>query len=102
MPLHGNYLGKYVPFDPRTIWRTPWEKAGLPYDMYALHGIWNGSAVRALMNRQKVDPRGRGFYFTIVRDRGFTQLYILVVEFCLNFRQLLSYNSCTKCTHLPS
>ena len=83
MPREGNYLGKNIPFHPNLMRKTPWERAGLSYDMYALHGIWNGSAVRAVMNRQKIDPRGRGFYFTIVRDRGCIELYRLVVEFYL-------------------
>ena len=94
LPPEGNYVGKYVPFSPRAIRRTPWEKAGLRYDMYVLHGIWNGSAVRSVMNRQKVDPRGKGFYFTIVRDRIFIyQLYEMVV--CnINAKQACRLKGC--------
>ena len=69
MPPEGNYVGKYDPFHPRVLRGTPWERAELPYDMYALHGIWNRSAVGEVMkSRPREDPRGRGFYFTILRS----------------------------------
>ena len=73
MPPEGNYVGKYAPFHPRLLRGTPWERAGLPYDVYALHGIWNGSAVGEVMkSRPREDPRGRGFYLTILRSAQFS------------------------------
>ena len=68
MPLEGNYLGRSTPFNLEMIQTTPWERARLSYDLYALHGVWNGTSVKAVMNRQKNDTRGRGYYFTILRD----------------------------------
>ena len=70
LPLTGNYLGKEIAFDPSMIANTPWERAGLAYDVYGLHGIWNPAAVHAVMDRQAEGgkPRSRGFYFSILRD----------------------------------
>ena len=56
---------KEIAFHPSMIANTPWERAGLAYDVYGLHGIWNPATVRAVMER---DPKGRGLYFSILRD----------------------------------
>ena len=67
LPLTGNYLGKEIAFHPSMIANTPWERAGLGYDLYGLHGIWNPASVRAVMERGSGGGH-RGFYFSILRD----------------------------------
>ena len=41
LPSKGHLLGTNVPFRRNMIQGTLWEKAGLEYDMFLLHSIWN-------------------------------------------------------------
>jgi hypothetical protein len=65
LPMTGNYVGRYIPFNNAVLWGTPSEQANLQYDMYCLHGIWNYTGVNGIMNR---GDGKRGFYFSILRD----------------------------------
>ena len=39
------------------------------YDIFACRPpTWNTDSVQAVMERDKTDRRGRGYYFTIIRD----------------------------------
>ena len=91
LPPAGNYVGKYAPFHPRVLRGTPWERAGLPYDVYALHGIWNGTAVGEVMkkSRPREDPRGRGFYFTIIRSAQFNKLILRLLSVMLRCTRIM-------------
>ncbi len=67
LPLTGNYAGKFAPFSNAVLYGTPWEQAKLPYHVHCLHGIWNYTGVRAVLDRADggADPP---FVFSIVRD----------------------------------
>ena len=54
LPLTGNYLGKEIAFHPSMIANTPWERAGLDYDMYGLHGIWEERFTSVLFFGMKI------------------------------------------------
>jgi len=61
LPSQGNYLGRYIPFTRSMISNTPWELAGLEYDIFCLHTIWNQDEV--------ANTLGPGTtYFTMLRD----------------------------------
>ena len=57
LPLSGNYLGKQTAFHPSMIANTPWERAGLDYDMYGLHGIWEERFTSVLSFAMKISGR---------------------------------------------
>lgn len=59
--LTGNYVGRYMPFHRSVLWGTPWHAAGLTYDVFCLHTIWNLAEVANVMG-------GDTTYFTILRD----------------------------------
>ena len=61
LPVSGNYVGRYKPFHRAALVGTPWEAAGLEYDLYCLHGIWNFSQVDKLLGYE-------ARYFSILRD----------------------------------
>lgn len=63
LPLSGNYLGKMMPFSGSMLKGTPWQQAGLEYNLFCLHNRWNGAQVQEVMG---VDPYP--IYFTILRD----------------------------------
>jgi hypothetical protein len=41
----GNYLGRHMPFRRSMLAATPWEAAGLSYDIFCLHHIFNKEEV---------------------------------------------------------
>jgi hypothetical protein len=68
LPMTGNYVGRYTPFNNAMLWGTPWDQAKLQYNIYCLHGIWNYTGVSGVMNRGDDGGHKRGFYFSILRD----------------------------------
>ena len=64
LPKSGNYLGKSH-FNADLLKGTPWEMAGMHYNIFCLHNRWNGKEVERLMGRMK---NQRPIYFTILRD----------------------------------
>ena len=65
LPKSGNYLGSKQLFNVDMLTGTPWQMAGMHYNMFCLHNRWNGLEVDKLMGRLK---NQRPIYFTIVRD----------------------------------
>jgi len=65
LPKSGNYLGQKSPFKADLLRGTPWQIAGLHYNLFCLHNRWNGPEVDKLMGRIK---NQRPIYFTILRD----------------------------------
>jgi hypothetical protein len=76
MPNGGNYLGSIHPFQSKLLTGTPWQKAGLHYNLFCLHNRWNGPEVEKLMGRMK---NQRPAYFTILRDP--VDLYISLWDY---------------------
>lgn len=65
LPKSGNYLGKKSLFSVDLLKGTPWQQAGLQYNLFCLHNRWNGAEVEKLFGRMK---NQRPIYFTILRD----------------------------------
>ena len=65
LPKSGNYLGQKLPFQANLLRGTPWQIAGLHYNLFCLHNRWNGPEVDKLMGRIKNE---KPIYFTILRD----------------------------------
>jgi len=65
LPKSGNYLGQKSPFQANLLRGTPWQIAGLHYNLFCLHNRWNGPEVDKLMGRIKNE---KPIYFTILRD----------------------------------
>merc|ERR1712223_496160 len=65
LPKSGNYLGQKTPFNSNLLRGTPWQIAGLHYNLFCLHNRSNGPEVDKLMGRIK---NQRPIYFTILRD----------------------------------
>ncbi len=65
LPKSGNYLGKAHPFRAGLLRGTPWEEAGLHYNIFCLHNRWNGKEVEKIMGRSN---HQRPVYFTILRE----------------------------------
>ena len=65
LPKSGNYLGHKSPFSADLLIGTPWQIAGLHYNLFCLHNRWNGAEVEKLFGRMK---NQRPIYFTILRD----------------------------------
>ena len=65
LPNSGNYLGKGGLFKADFIKGTPWQQAGMHYNMFCLHNRWNGKEVEKIMGRTQ---HHRPVYFTILRD----------------------------------
>ena len=65
LPKSGNYLGQKSPFQANLLRGTPWQTAGLHYNLFCLHNRWNGPEVDKLMGRIKNE---KPIYFTILRD----------------------------------
>jgi len=61
LPSAGNYLGRYVKYSRSMISNTPWERAGMEYQVFCLHTIWNQKEVRQTLGEDTA-------YITIVRD----------------------------------
>jgi len=61
LPTVGNYVGRYVKYNRLMISTTPWERANLSYDMFALHTIWNQAEVENTLGEGAT-------YITIMRD----------------------------------
>ena len=57
----GNYLGKL--FDRKMMENTPWEYAGLEYDIFLCHTRWNHTSISEVLN-----DNGNVFYFSILRE----------------------------------
>ena len=63
LPAEGHLLGTNVPFRRNMIQGTLWEKAGLEYDMFLLHTIWNHAEIVNTLSDQ-----GDVIYISILRD----------------------------------
>ena len=64
LPAKGNFIGsKYAPFQRDSIKGTLWEKAGLSYDIFLLHTIWNHAEIANTLSDQ-----GDVFYVSVIRD----------------------------------
>jgi len=62
LPSSGNYLGRYIKYSRSTmISNTPWERAGLDYQIFCLHTIWNYKEVSQTLGEDTT-------YITIIRD----------------------------------
>ena len=58
-------MGRKSLFNVNLLKGTPWQIAGLHYNIFCLHNRWNGAEVDKLMGRMK---NQRPVYFTILRD----------------------------------
>merc|ERR1719244_1607833 len=61
LPSSGNYLGRYVKYQRSMIANTPWERAGMDYQIFCLHPIWNYKEVNRTLGSDTT-------YITIIRD----------------------------------
>jgi len=61
LPSAGNYLGRYVKYSRSMIGNTPWERAGMEYQVFCLHTIWNYKEVSETLGEDTT-------YITIIRD----------------------------------
>jgi len=61
LPSAGNYLGRYVKYQRFMIANTPWERAGMDYQIFCLHTIWNYKEVNRTLGSDTT-------YITIIRD----------------------------------
>eukprot|EP00090_Calanus_glacialis_P019168 TRINITY_DN29507_c0_g1_i1.p1 TRINITY_DN29507_c0_g1~~TRINITY_DN29507_c0_g1_i1.p1 ORF type:complete len:416 (-),score=122.28 TRINITY_DN29507_c0_g1_i1:24-1271(-) len=61
LPSAGNYLGRYVKYSRSMIANTPWERAGMDYQIFCLHTIWNYKEVSQTLGSDTT-------YITIIRD----------------------------------
>ena len=59
----GPHLNQNVPFKRSMIRETLWEKAGLEYDMFLLHSIWNHNEIANTLS-----DHGDAFYFSTIRN----------------------------------
>lgn len=66
LPKTGNYLsfGSDL-FKVESLRDTPWQRAGIEYNLFCLHNRWNGAEVRKIMKRQ---DENLPVYFTILRE----------------------------------
>ena len=65
LPPSGNYLGTKSLFNVDLLEKTPWQLAGLSYNLFCLHNRWNGEEIKKLMGYMK---NQKPVYFTILRD----------------------------------
>ena len=63
LPTTGHLLGTNVPFKRDMIKGTVWEEAGLSYDIFLLHTIWNHQEIGNTLSDQ-----GDVFYVSVLRD----------------------------------
>ena len=63
LSANGQILSFNHPFSRSMIQGTPWENAGLEYDMFLQHAIWNYREIAATLSDHK-----DVFYFSIIRD----------------------------------
>jgi len=61
LPSTGNYIGRYISYRRGMMADTDWERAGLTYNMFCLHTIWDRSEVSATLEPGAI-------HVTIVRD----------------------------------
>jgi len=61
LPASGNYLGRDRKYQRFMIGNTPWERAGLEYNIFCLHTIWNQDEVNKTLGEGAV-------YITMLRD----------------------------------
>ena len=78
----GNYLGDH--FNRKMMENTPWEYAGLEYDIFLCHTRWNHTSISEVLNDH--NNNGQVFYFSILRDpvelfRSYFDFYKLGVTF---------------------
>ena len=63
LPSKGHLLGRNVPFERNMLQGTMWEQAGLEYDLFLLHTIWNHSEIA-----HSLSDKGDVLYISIIRD----------------------------------
>ena len=64
LPAKHHFFGyQRSPFKRSMIRGTLWEKAGLEYDMFLLHSVWNHREISNTLS-----DHGDVFYFSIIRD----------------------------------
>ena len=63
LPSKGHFLGRNVPFERNMLQGTMWEQAGLEYDLFLLHTIWNHSEIA-----HSLSDKGDVLYISIIRD----------------------------------
>jgi len=61
LPASGNYLGRGRKYQRAMISNTAWEMAGLEYDIFCLHTMWNQDEVNKTLGDGTV-------YITMLRD----------------------------------
>ena len=61
LPRAGNYLGRLTKYSRSVIRKTPWERAGMDYQIFCLHTIWNYEEVSKTLGANTT-------YLTIIRD----------------------------------
>jgi len=63
LPLEGNYFKSEdsIVYNRSMLSETAWEKAGLPYDIFCVHTVWNTEQVRQTLG-------GKPNLISIVRD----------------------------------
>ena len=59
----GPHMDQRIPYTRSMIKGTLWEEAGLEYDMFLLHSIWNHGEIAKTLS-----DHGAAFYFSIIRD----------------------------------
>ena len=62
----GPHMNESFPYKRSMIKETLWEKAGLEYDMFLLHSIWNHREIA-----ETLSDHGDVFYFSIIRNPAF-------------------------------
>ena len=76
LPPGGSPLDQSIPFKRSMIKETLWEKAGLEYDIFLLHSMWNQKEIANTLS-----DHGDVFYFSFIRDPA------------VRFRSRWDYNS---------
>ena len=67
LPKLGTNFGYIYPFTVDLLFGTPWQIAGLEYNLFCLHNRWNGAEVEKLFDQGKKTQK-KPIYFTILRD----------------------------------
>ena len=67
LPKLGTNFGYIYPFTVDLLFGTPWQIAGLEYNLFCLHNRWNGAEVEKLFDQGK-NSQKKPIYFTILRD----------------------------------
>ena len=84
LPKLGTNFGYIYPFSSDLLLGTPWQIAGLEYNLFCLHNRWNGGEVEKLFGQGK---NQRPIYFTIIRDP--VDLFISLWDYLELGRQVL-------------